>query len=177
MGGLDVFPTTINSLNLRSRLERNSTATSENLVLSYVLTNNSISSRNNGCDSISRVNTIRKPCCHGFAHKTTKCRSYKNSNNSNDWCLHSQSSQAKPTRKIPLVCYLRVESVGSCRSQVHLYIPAWVKPIKVINHENNLLPIKKTGKKTPAGMGKATDTAVIINCNKKSQEKRKFIWW
>ena len=29
-----------------------------------------------------------------------------------------------------------------------------------------LLPIKNTGKKTPAGMGKATDTAVIINCQK-----------
>lgn len=171
MGGLTVFPTTINSLNLRSRLERNSTATSENLVLSYVLTNNSVSPRNNGCDSISRVNTIWKPCCHGFTHKTTKCRSYKTSNNSNDWCLHSQSSQAKPTRKIPLVCYLRVESVGSCRSHVHLYIPAWVKPIKVINHENNILPIKKTGKKTPAGMGKATDTAVIINCNKKAKRR------
>ena len=92
-----------------------------------------------------------------------------------DACTHSQA-RPRPTRKIPLVCYLRVESVSSCRSQVHLYIPTWVKPIKVINHENNLLPIKKTGKKTPAGMGKATDTAVIINCNKKSQEKRKFIW-
>ena len=177
MGGLTVLPTTINSLNLRSRFERNSTATSENLVPSYVLTNNSITPRNNGCDSISRVNTIRKPCCHGFAHKTTKCCSYKNSNNSNDWCLHSQSSQAKHTRRIPLVCYLRVESVGSRRFQTPLCIPARVKPIEVINHENNLLPIKKTGKKTPAGMGKATDTAVIINCNKKSQEKRKFIWW
>lgn len=30
-----------------------------------------------------------------------------------------------------------------------------------------LLPIKNTGKKTPAGMGKATDTAVMINCQKK----------
>lgn len=29
------------------------------------------------------------------------------------------------------------------------------------------LPIKKTGKKTPAGMGNATDTAVMINCQKK----------
>ena len=85
--------------------------------------------------------------------------------------MHSQSSQAKPTRKIQLVCYLRFESVGSCRSQIHLYIPARVKPIKVINHENNLLPIKKTGKKTPAGMGKATDTAVIINCNKKAKKR------
>ena len=37
------------------------------------------------------------------------------------------------------------------------------------NHENNPLPIKKTGKKTPAGMGKATDTAVMINCNRKTQ--------
>ena len=43
--------------------------------------------------------------------------------------------------------------------------------IKVTNHENNPLPIKKTGKKTPAGMGKATDTAVIINCNKKAKRR------
>lgn len=42
--------------------------------------------------------------------------------------------------------------------------------IKVTNHENNPLPIKKTGKNTPAGMGKATDTAVIINCNRKAQK-------
>ena len=43
--------------------------------------------------------------------------------------------------------------------------------IKVTNHENNPLPIKKTGKKTPAGMGKATDTAVIINCNKTAKKR------
>lgn len=46
--------------------------------------------------------------------------------------------------------------------------------IKVTNHENNPLPIKKTGKKTPAGMGKATDTAVIINCNK-TAKKREYL--
>ena len=147
MGGLTVFPTTINSLNLRSRLERNSTATSENLVLSYVLTNNSITPRNNGCDSISRVNTIRKPSCHGFTHKTTKCRTYKNSNNSNDWCLHSQSSQAKHTRRIPLVCYLRVESVGSRRFQIPLCIPTRVKPIEVINHEIISYQLKRRGRR------------------------------
>ena len=43
--------------------------------------------------------------------------------------------------------------------------------IKVTNHENNPLPIKKTGKKTPAGMGKATDTAVMINCNKTAKKR------
>ena len=44
------------------------------------------------------------------------------------------------------------------------------------NHENNPLPIKKTGKKTPAGMGKETDTAVIINCNKKAKKGKYTLW-
>lgn len=47
--------------------------------------------------------------------------------------------------------------------------------IKVKNNENNPLPIKKTGKKTPAGMGKATDTAVMINCNK-TAKKREYLF-